>query len=56
MSVMDKRVGEHGKFQSRVDGMVGGGGGRGARVITREDNGLVNLQAMDWLPIRMTYL
>ena len=32
---------------SRVDGMVGGGGGRSACVITREDKGLVSLQAAD---------
>ena len=42
--VMD-RTGECEKFQSRVDGMVGGGGGaESACVITREDNGLVSLQ------------
>ena len=40
--MMDKRAGEGGKFQSRVDDMVGGGGGRrSAHVITREDSGLV---------------
>ena len=38
-------------------GWYGGGGARGsARVITREDNGLVSLQARDWSSIRMTYL
>ena len=42
---MDKRAGEHGKFLSRVDGMVGEEGGRSADVIRREDNGLVSLQA-----------
>ena len=37
--VMDKRVpGERGKFQSRVDGVVGPEGrGRSARVMRRED-------------------
>ena len=44
---MDKRAGERGQFQSRVDGMVGGGGvgWRSVRVVTRQDNGLVSLQA-----------
>ena len=46
MSVMDKRAGEHGKFLSRVDGMVGEEGGRSADVIRREDNGLVSLQVV----------
>ena len=41
--VMDKRAGERGQFQSRVDGMVGGG--RSTCVIMKEDNGLVSLQA-----------
>ena len=38
-------MGKRGQFDSRVDGMVGGGGGRSARVITREENRLVSLQA-----------
>ena len=47
--VMDKRAGERGKFQSRIDVRCGEGGGGGvgaggvcACVITREDNGLVS--------------
>ena len=41
-----QKAGECGQFLSRVDGMVGvGEGGRSAHVITREDNGLVSLQA-----------
>ena len=43
---MDKRAGEHGKFLSRVDFMMGREGGRSAHVITREDNGLVSLQVV----------
>ena len=40
---MGKWVGGRGQFQSRVDGMEGGG--RSACVIMKEDNGLVSLQA-----------
>ena len=40
LSVMDKRTGECGQFQSSVSGMVGGGGGRSASVIMREYNGI----------------
>ena len=43
LCVADRTTGECGKFQRRVDGTVGEGGG-GVRVITREDNGLVSLQ------------
>ena len=48
--MMDKRAGAHEKFQSRMDAMEGvgegerEGGGVYIYVITREENGLVNLQ------------
>ena len=43
--VMDRRAGECGKFQSRVNGMAGKGGWRrSACVLTLEENGLVSLQ------------
>ena len=43
---MDKRAGERGQFQSRVEGVVVGGGGRSARVITGEADAAATDQAV----------